>query len=281
MASVGDLPRLVFSDEYLESFRCGAEVHVWLLDVRELGVSLPEAWSTMLLGEEEQRRARAIVHPDMRRDHLAGRLALRILLSTYWPGVSPQAWVLSRAEGGRPVVSAPRLDNGAVPSFSVSHSEGYLALALHAAGDPGVDVESASRRVNMEGLARRYFSAAEAEMLETLSGEAMRTGFLRCWTLKEASVKADGAGLAGELARRPFLWPRDGWRGQILTRSPDQRRWQYWSWRWPPSRMLAVALRHPAGWQGEPVTCRPFTLSLPDGALADAAVADAYESALV
>lgn len=281
MASVGDLSPLMLPGEHGEGFWRDAEVHVWLLDVRELEASRVESWAAGLASAGEMRRARAIVAAGTRRDHLAGRLALRLLLSAYCPRVLPPSWRLSRAEGGRPVVSPPPDCSGVVPSFSISHHEGYLALALHSSGEPGVDIESASREVNMIGLAQRYFSASEAEQLEALSGEELRTAFLRCWTLKEASVKADGIGLAGEMARRAFLCRRDGGRGRILTRSPDERRWQYWSWRWQPSRMLALALRHPAGWRGTPVTCRAFTLSLPDGAIGEAAVAEAHESAVV
>lgn len=275
---MGDLPRLLLPEGCVEGLRSAAEAHVWLLDVRGLDVSRLNGWGVALLGDDEQRRARAMVSGDVRRDHLAGRVALRLLLSAYCPEVAPPDWVLSRAESGRPIVSAPRSDIPVAPSFSISHSEGHLALALHVDGEPGVDIESACRNVDAGGLARRYFSATEIEMLGALTGEALRAGFLRAWTLKEASVKADGAGLAGEMARRGFVWARDG---RIVTGSPDERHWQYWSWRWRASHMLAVALRHPAGWQGSPVVCRPFTLSLSDGEVSQAVVTDGYVSAVV
>jgi 4'-phosphopantetheinyl transferase len=277
MVDVGHLPPLMLPRGCGEGLQAAAEAHVWLLDSRELDLRGLTGWSAALLGEQEQRRADALASPETRRDHLVGRIALRLLLSAYCPEVAPDRWLVSRAAGGRPMVSAPRSVVAAIPSFSISHSGGYLALAFHASGEAGVDIESASRRIDMMGLARRYFSAAEVVMLEALSGEALRAGFLRCWTLKEASVKADGAGLAGELERRCFRCVRGG---RVLTESPDERRWQYWSWRWPPGR-LAVALRLPAGWHGTPVACRPFTLSLPDGCMEAANVSDAYASAVV
>ncbi|MEX1198467.1 MAG: 4'-phosphopantetheinyl transferase superfamily protein [Pseudohongiellaceae bacterium] len=278
MGRVGDMPRLHLPGTIAEGLRSGVEAHVWLIDARESDLSRLTGWAAGLLGGDEQQRASAIVSGGVRRDHLAGRVALRLLLSAYCPGVPPRAWVLSRAPGGRPLVSAPRSGTLKVPSFSISHSEGYLALSLYADGETGVDIEPVSRDVDARGLARRYFSAAELERLEALTGEALRAGFLRTWTLKEASVKADGAGLAGELARRAFGWTRAG---RILTDSPDGRCWQYWSWRWRSEQMLALALRHPAGWSGRPVICRPFTLSLSDGGTAEAVVTDGYESAVV
>lgn len=278
MDAVGDMPRLLLPRTTVEALRGTVEAHVWLIDVRRLDMSRLTVWAAALLGDDEQRRASSMVSGVARREHLAGRVALRLLLSAYCPEVSPVDWVLSRAAGGRPVVSAPCGDALVVPSFSISHSEGHLALALYAGGEPGVDIESAFREVDARGLPRRYFSPAEVEALEALSGEALRIAFLRTWTLKEASVKADGAGLAGELARRAFAWTREG---RILTSSPDGRHWQYWSWRWRTSHMLALALRHPAAWQGRPVVCRPFTLSLSDGETAEAVMTDGHESAVV
>lgn len=278
MADEGDLPCLQLPEACREGFRVRAEVQVWLIDIRDLDADLLAGWAMALLGEEEQRRAHAIVAADARRDHMAGRVALRLLLSAYCPAVPPRAWLVSRAEGGRPMAAAPPGYRRAVPSFSISHCEGYLALAFHATGEPGVDIESDSREVDAMGLAGRYFSKAETAMLEALPRETLQTGFLRTWTLKEASVKADGAGLAGELARRWFLWRLDG---RIETASPDQRYWQYWSCSVGASRMLAVALRHPAGWPGNPVACREFTLALPSGYTSATVVGHQLESAVV
>jgi 4'-phosphopantetheinyl transferase len=44
-------------------------------------------------------------------------------------------------------------------------------------------------------VAARYFSASELSDLNALQGDAWLSGFYRCWTRKEAILKAEGVGL--------------------------------------------------------------------------------------
>ena len=44
-------------------------------------------------------------------------------------------------------------------------------------------------------VAETHFSAAELSQLSGLQGDAWLTGFYRCWTRKEAILKAEGVGL--------------------------------------------------------------------------------------
>ena len=59
-----------------------------------------------------------------------------------------------------------------------------------------VDVEHSQRRVNDDGLSRKFLSEREREALAPLAAEARRRGFLRLWTCKEAMSKATGDALA-------------------------------------------------------------------------------------
>jgi 4'-phosphopantetheinyl transferase len=59
-----------------------------------------------------------------------------------------------------------------------------------------VDVEQIRAEVEIESLARRYFSPREVSELMALPLEERVVGFHHCWTRKEAYIKAQGLGLS-------------------------------------------------------------------------------------
>ena len=59
----------------------------------------------------------------------------------------------------------------------------------------GVDIEDHTRELEAADLARRFFSGAEANVVEGVQGpERLRT-FFQLWSLKEAALKSIGEGL--------------------------------------------------------------------------------------
>jgi 4'-phosphopantetheinyl transferase len=78
-------------------------------------------------------------------------------------------------------------------SFS-SCSLGFLGAwsTTHAIG---VDVEDSSRGLEPADLARQFFSKAEADAVERLTGPARLRLFYQLWSLKEAALKSIGEGL--------------------------------------------------------------------------------------
>lgn len=81
--------------------------------------------------------------------------------------------------------------------FNLSHSGGYLALIL--GSTVGVDIEIGPRDGRFHDLLPLVTHPAERAMLESAPPEAQRALFLRCWTRKEAALKAWGIGLSDEL----------------------------------------------------------------------------------
>jgi 4'-phosphopantetheinyl transferase len=51
------------------------------------------------------------------------------------------------------------------------------------------------------GVARRYFTPAEADFLAANPPDELDAAFLRVWACKEAVVKASGKGIANQFAR--------------------------------------------------------------------------------
>jgi 4'-phosphopantetheinyl transferase len=58
----------------------------------------------------------------------------------------------------------------------------------------GIDVEHVREILEARGIARRYFTAAEAAAIE--NADQPGSAFLRLWTRKEAVIKAVGVGLS-------------------------------------------------------------------------------------
>ena len=64
-----------------------------------------------------------------------------------------------------------------------------------------MDLEWQRDLSDLSGLARRFFHPAEIRGIEALEGDPQRQAFFRCWTRKEAYLKAVGKGLTFPLCR--------------------------------------------------------------------------------
>lgn len=168
----------------------GREVHLWTVrldrpaaEVARLGRSLS--------ADEHGRAAGYCFEADRRRFTVA-RAALRHVLAGYL-GNDAAALRFEYGTHGKPSLCR---DTGAAPVFNVAHS-GELAL-IAVAGMPGlgVDLECIRPLDDVCRTAQQVCSAAERRALEALPGERRVPAFLRCWTRKEACVKAMGTGLS-------------------------------------------------------------------------------------
>jgi 4'-phosphopantetheinyl transferase len=142
--------------------------------------------------DERARAARFHFERDARRFTVA-RTVLRELLGAYL-GRPPGDVRFVYGPRDKPEL-APPLDASGL-QFNVSHS-GEIALYAVSLGQRlGVDVEQHRRLDDLAALARRNFSAAECRVLFSLAAEQQPLAFFRCWTRKEAFIKALGDGLA-------------------------------------------------------------------------------------
>lgn len=147
-----------------------------------------------LLERAERERAGRFHFREDRQRYERGRGLLRWLLGTYL-GAAAGGLVFDYARHGR-----PSLRGGGI-EFNVSHTRRYLALAFAADGALGVDVEGDRGATDLLRIARRFFATGEYEKLAALPADRQTRAFLRCWTQKEAYIKAHGVGLSMPLNR--------------------------------------------------------------------------------
>ncbi len=180
--------------------RLANEAHLWLVRLREsIPPSLESQWRDFLSPEEEAADRRFRVEP-ARRQHLAARALVRTTLSRY-TDVDPRHWEFRPGPEGKPRIAGPA---GVPPlRFNLSHTRGLVACVVTLGLDSGVDVERPGREIRDPlALARHGFAPAERRALRRLSGRAQRELFCDLWTLKEAYVKARGAGFLALPARK-------------------------------------------------------------------------------
>lgn len=149
-------------------------------------VDVADAPADTLSADELERAGRYRVE-SARRSFVAVRAALRRVLGARL-GLAPAEVRLAVDGYGRPSVDGP-------VSFNVSHS-GALGLIAVADGERrvGIDVEQVRPETDFRSLAARFFHPEEAAAI----GDR-RDAFFRCWTRKEAVVKALGHGLSHPL----------------------------------------------------------------------------------
>jgi 4'-phosphopantetheinyl transferase len=93
----------------------------------------------------------------------------------------------------------PALASGQDLRFNLSHSKEVALLGVTRNAELGVDVEHIRADFATEDIARRFFSRAEVEVFNALPVEEQVAAFFRCWTRKEAYIKAIGKGLSQPL----------------------------------------------------------------------------------
>lgn len=140
----------------------------------------------------ETARAKRFVRPVDAARHLVGRaLARRVLSGVLGRPVTAE---FPAGPWGKPLpprdvaLAAPGLD------FSIAHSGGLVVAAFCRAAAVGIDVEALRPLPDLPGLAAQLHPR-EAEAILALPEPARAEAFYRCWTRKEAVLKALGQGL--------------------------------------------------------------------------------------
>ena len=170
------------------------EVHVWLVNAGAKDIP-PDLLATSLSEEEKERAARFKFVKD-RRLYIAAHVALRSLLAKYLRVAADKFHFVSGPQG-KPALAPPQAAGGL--EFNLSHSHEVALVAVARQRAVGVDVEFVKRQFSFDELARRFFTTKEVAALCELPQTLQREAFFKCWTSKEAFLKAKGTGLSGKL----------------------------------------------------------------------------------
>jgi 4'-phosphopantetheinyl transferase len=169
------------------------EVKIWGIWLQASDAALDEYRAT--LSSDERHRAERFRFENLRRSYTLSRGGLRFLLGHYL-GCPPKEIALICGPKGKPALwDSPRL------RFNTSHSGQMALYAFTQDCELGIDVEQLRPLDDPESIATRFFSSAEVSELLSLEPEERGLAFFRCWTRKEAYVKAIGDGLAIPLNR--------------------------------------------------------------------------------
>lgn len=187
----------------------------WLIDLPAWASARQEP-AEALVSPGELARAGRFVHAEARERTVRRWAAVRAILAGEL-GCRPREIEFTRSASGKPSISRPSTDL----RLSVSTSGDWAMLAV-GRQDIGVDLERIRADLATPEAAAVFLTPAELAIWSELPAVERIEAFFRCWTRKEAWVKASGSGLTGGMVERRELCfrtvpglvdfrPADGW----------------------------------------------------------------------
>ncbi|PYR24182.1 MAG: hypothetical protein DMF92_23165 [Acidobacteria bacterium] len=193
-----------------------------------------------LLDDEERVRAARFVFDRDRRRFINAHAWVRVALGRC-VGRAPESLRFASGGRGKPRLVGPGIDL----RFNLSHAGERALIAITSGREVGVDIEK-ERPIEVFELARRFFSPPESSELQNIAASDQIPAFFRCWTRKEAFIKALGDGLAFPLDGFAVSLGNDG-SSQLLracSSAPDAlQQWRVVSLPTEAGYVAAVAAR--------------------------------------
>jgi len=162
------------------------ELHIWRIAL-PVDAIIRKNFSKILSSEEDVQLKK--YHFEIDRDRfLVSRGGLRSVLARYLH-ILPQTISFKYNKYGKPYLHRSKL------RFNVSHSGNYILYAITEAVNIGIDIEECKHDIDFLSIAKYFFSKNEYNKFLTVQPSERRLAFYRCWTRKEAVLKALGKGL--------------------------------------------------------------------------------------
>lgn len=167
------------------------DIHVWYAALDQPGLRIQQLAQT--LSVDESTRAERFHFEQDRRRFIARRGILRTLLGSYLD-IEPSRLQFCYGSHGKPALVEN--SGGSKVRFNLSHSQGIAMYAVTRDSEIGIDIECIRFISEAEQIAKRFFSTQEYAVFRTLAPNQKQAAFFKCWTCKEAYLKAIGDGLA-------------------------------------------------------------------------------------
>lgn len=228
----------------LNPFDLKSQAHLWYCPIAEVDALRHRAAFEAHLSAQELERYHRFRYDKDKDLFLVSHVFLKQIL-TYYTGIAADKMEFSVNAYGRPeLVATGRMKQ---LRFNLSHTDGLAAVIVTDAADCGVDVERFGRMNDLDAIAGRFFSPAEALELSRLPEADRQQQFYAYWTLKESFIKAKGMGLSIPLARFSFSLNGDIIRNFVcdpaLNETPAQ--WQFGLVLPIASHQMAWAIKNP------------------------------------
>lgn len=167
------------------------DVHVWKISLDSMAARLPKLAEA--LSQDERAEASLLRFERDRRRFIACRGILRAVLGRYL-NAAADSIAFRYGPHGKPAVATGSV--GLALRFNVSHAEGMALYGIANGREVGIDLERIHNDRAADEVAARFFSDGEIAALRALRPHERVKAFFRCWTRKEAYVKARGEGLS-------------------------------------------------------------------------------------
>jgi 4'-phosphopantetheinyl transferase len=167
------------------------EVHIWYASLDK-----PVHRFHKMLSADERKRAGGFHFERDWQHYIVRRGTLRTILGCYLH-TDPRWIEFEYGENEKPAL-ADNSDQCGI-NFSTSHSQGLALYAFTLDREVGVDIEFIRDHLEMEMIVERFYSDKEKTAFRELPAESKKEAFFKCWTRKEAFIKATGNGMSKSL----------------------------------------------------------------------------------
>ena len=211
-------------------------IHVWSCSFSKSKSKLSRFEG--FLSENEKKRAAKVKFEKDKSSFIISRGVLREILSGYL-GISPSKVTFEYTSYGKPFLSKYNL------KFNISHSGDLAVFVFNMESEIGVDIERIKNNLNVLELTDNFFSKNEIESLHAMPPEQLNRAFYRCWTRKEAFIKAEGSGLSFPLNQFTVSLDNDCQATLLKTEwdSSEKENWSLFSFVPEDGYLVAVAVR--------------------------------------